>query len=158
MPSDPPSEQPLDSDEPRDLTNFKSDSAIPASINNFVGTPQEIWELVSFAKGASCRDGADMIDQTLPLKHWMVHEVQVRKSDTVTAKAIRTVLMDATGAAYGFVSNGVYDSLRDMVQSLGPGPYDPAINITVRQRERAGGRRVYTIEPAPRRTEERKVG
>lgn len=153
MSTEPNPEQPMDADEPRDLVNFKDPDRAPAAIHNFVGTPQEIWERLSFSKGASCRDGSEMIDQTFPLSYWMVHEVHPKRDNGETVKAIRTVLMDQRGTAYGFTSNGVYDSLRDLVQSMGPGPYDPPVNITVRQRERPGGRRVYTIEPAPKRSE-----
>ncbi len=147
-------EEGVDLDEPRDLSGFNTRDNKPASIHNFQGDAMAVWELVSFAKGASCRDGSSLIDQTLPLKWWMVHEVVVNNPDKGPVKAVRTVLMDPSMNAYGFVSNGIYDSLRDLIEAAGPGPYDPAVNVAIRQRQKQSGRKVYTLEPAPRRQEE----
>lgn len=143
----------MDVDDERQLVPFNDPSKAPATIHNFTGTDQEKWEKVSFSRSVSCRKGSELINATFPLSYWLCHEAWVNKENGHKQKVVRTVLMDATGTCYGFTSNGVYDSLRDLVQALGPGPYEPPINITVRSKD-VGQRRVYTIEPAPRRTEE----
>lgn len=143
----------MDVEDGRILVPFDDPKLAPATIHNFQGSAQEVWEKVSFARSVSCRPGNELINNVFPLSYWLCHEAYVNK-ETGRQQCVRTVLMDATGTCYGFMSNGVYDSLRDLVQALGPGPYDPPINITVRSKDKEGGRRVYTIEPAPRRSEE----
>lgn len=141
-----------------ELIPFDSAGAPPASLHNFDGDDMARWRMKAFATGAGCKDGADLIGQTFPLKYWFVHKVTVNNPERGPVEAVRTVLIDATGTAYGFVSGGIYKSLRDMVQELGPGPYDPGLLITVTERKSQNNRRVYTIEPAPDRIADKPTG
>jgi len=133
-----------------ELDKFDSSSA---AIHNFDGDALHNWRLASFATSGSCREGNTIIGQNFALKYWFCHGVEVTKEDGSRVKAIRTVLMDATGDAYGFVSEGVYESLRLLVQHLGESPDIWPVNIVVRGVERKGGKRFYNIEPAPERYE-----
>ncbi len=153
MAEQPTPEQPeqFDTDEPRGLSEFRSENGQGAAIHNFVGDPYEVWQKVSYATGAGCKPGHELVDQTFPLSYWFIHEVSINNPEKGPQRCVRTVLLDPSGNAYGFVSNGVYDSLRLMVASIGEGPYDPPIPITIRSRDKASGRRIYTLEPAPRR-------
>ena len=136
-----------------ELANFESS---PSSIHNFDGDALQNWRLTAFATGGSCRDGYTIIGQNFALKYWFCHGVEFIKEDGSKVKAIRTVLMDATGDAYGFVSEGVYESLRLLVQHLGESPKLWPVNIVVTSVDRKGGHRFYNIEPAPERYEEKR--
>lgn len=145
-------QQPQWSDD-RELIPFDRPDSQPAAISNFSGDAEEQWRMTAAAMGPSCGEGQDILDQTFPLRYWLCHEVFVNNPERGPTKCVRTVLIDPQGNAYGFVSGGVYDSLRYLVQCLGPGPYDPALLIVVKSRTK-GNRRFYMIEPAPRRSEE----
>lgn len=140
-------------DEPRELTPFGGDSDKRAAIHNFDGDAQGVWRMTAAATGPSCGDGESILNAPFPLKYYLCHEAVVNNPDKGPVRVVRTVLIDPTGNAFGFTSSGVYDSLRMLVDALGPGPYDPAVMIQVSSRQGKAGRKFYAIEPAPVRTD-----
>lgn len=139
--------------ESRELINFKDSSRPPAITNLQSDDPMELWRMTAAATGPSCKEGLEILNQTFPLVYWFCHEATVNNPDRGPIKTVRTVLIDGSGNAYGFVSAGVYDSLRMLVGLVGPGPYDPPMMIQVSSRDKKGGRRFYAIEPAPSRAD-----
>lgn len=138
--------------EERELTPFTADTSRPSMLTNFTGEPEDMWRMTAAAMGPSCGDGEKILDQTFALRYWLCHEVVINNPEKGPQRCVRTVLIDASGDAYGFVSAGVYDSLKYLVQCVGPGPYDPPLLIVVKSRSK-GSRRFYMIEPAPKRVE-----
>ena len=120
----------------------------PACVHNFSGDAIEQWRLTCFATGVECKPGAEIVDQVFGLKYWFVHEIELANDRGQMNKALRTVLIDASGNAYGFVSSGIYKALQLMVSHLGREAFDPPLPIIVRSRKNAGGRKYYSIEPA----------
>lgn len=120
----------------------------PACVHNFSGDAIEQWRLTCFATGVECKPGAEIVDQVFGLKYWFVHEIELSNDRGQLNKALRTVLIDASGNAYGFVSSGIYKALQLMVSHLGRESFDPPLPIIVRSRKNAGGRKYYSIEPA----------
>lgn len=147
------------SDQPQELidvpgsrVDLREFSGVPAAIHNFVGSPTEQWAMTAYATGPSCKEGRDQIGKTIAVKHWYLHEVDVRRDDGSSVHCVRTVLIDPEGTCFGFVSDGIYQSLRLMVQHLGNGPYDPPILVAIRQQGLRGGRSMLSFEPVPQRT------
>lgn len=120
----------------------------PACAHNFSGDPVEQWRLTCFATGVDCKKGAEIVDQVFGLKNWFIHEIELPNDRGEYTKAIRTVLIDGAGNAYGFVSQGIYKALELMVSHLGKEPFDPPLPIVVKSRSHGGGRKYYSIEPA----------
>ena len=120
----------------------------PECLHNFQGDEHEQWKLSCFATGNSCNPGQDIVDQVFGLKYWYVHLVTLKNNQDEHVTQPRTVLIDGANNAYGFVSQGVYKSLRNMVAHLGNKPFDPPIPIVVRNQSQNGGRKFFSIEPA----------
>lgn len=123
----------------------------PAAIHNFQGDPMEIWKLTAFATGPSCGEGKKIIGQSFALTHWFAHEVELIQDDGEIIRAPRTVLFDESGNAWGFVSEMLFNSLRLMVQSIGPGPWENPPRVMIREGSGKGARTFYFLEPAPDR-------
>lgn len=132
-------------------------TATPPALHNFEGDPETIWRLTVYATGAACKDGMDIVNQSFGLVYWFCHEATIDTDDKGTIQAVRTVIMDKTGNAFGFVSEGIYNSLRLLVAAMGPGPYDPPLMVKIVQQQTRKGHRLYSIEPAPKRHPESKA-
>lgn len=154
-----PEEKPEEEVTPRDagdeLSNFDTH---PAGLHNFGDDPMTNWRLTAIATGGTCEDGKKILGQTFALKYWFIHAVLVTRKDKTRAEAVRTVLMDESGNAFGFVSDGVYQSLRLLVQQLKDHPDLWPVNITVAETQTRSGQRYYSIVPAPERYEEPEKG
>ena len=120
----------------------------PECLHNFTGDQHEQWRMASFATGTDCKPGADIVDQVFSLKYWFVHMIDLTNQQGEMVRVPRTVLIDGADNAYGFVSEGVYKSLRTMVSYLGKEPFDPTIPIVVKSQQNSGGRKFYNIQPA----------
>ena len=120
----------------------------PDCLHNFEGGAHEQWRLSCFATGAQCKPGQEIIAQVFGLKFWYVHMVTLQNGRDKPITVPRTVLIDGADNAYGFVSKGVYDSLRKMVSHFGKEPFDPPIPIVVKNQSSTGGRKFFAIEPA----------
>jgi hypothetical protein len=138
----------------QDLTTFRSKLS---AIHNFDVGPLEAWKLTAFAAGPGCRPGKEILGQTFPLRYWFLHQVGIQQEDGEIVQVIRTVLFDPSGNAYSFSSEGVYASLKLLIQSMGDGPYDPPLSIVVREKSVRSGRAFYWIEPAPERLVKREM-
>lgn len=136
------------------LADFKGK---PVCIHNFVGDAQKTWAFTAYATGPSCYRGETIVGKPIDLVYWYLHEVTVTREDGSTMRAVRTVLVDDKGHFFGFVSDGVYQSLRLMIAAIGSGPYDPPQRVMVTQGKGKGSRRFYGLEPAPAETKKGKV-
>lgn len=145
MKSEPTTGELIIPDESGPLAEFAHEAP---TIDNFKGDPLQQWQLAAACAGASCRDGRELLGQSFPLTYWQVSSVEIMRDDGELIPAKRVVLLDSQGNAYGFTSDGVYGTLRLLVHKLGPGPYDPPILITVRERQTRSKRTVFLIEPA----------
>jgi hypothetical protein len=128
----------------RNLVELESQ---PSVVHNFDGDKMRVWSLLSYATGPSCHRGEECLNKPLALRNWLVHLVHIAKEDGTVVQCLRTVLVDNKGECYGFVSDGVFTSLRMLISTLGKGPYDPPIGVIVRQQSVSGGKRFYVIEP-----------
>ncbi len=134
---------------PRDLREVENASNV---LTNFHGDGDESWAFVSRCKGVECGKGESLINTPFELKYWLLHHARVRNKQThEVSTLIRTVLVSADGHAFAFVAESIIDSLRDLIQFKGRGPYDPPLPIVIKSGTSGGGNRFYTIEPMPRR-------
>lgn len=122
------------------------------ALDNFVGDNMEKWSLASKARSPACHDGKDMLGLVVPLKHWMQHVVQFNDPNLGPVEVVRTVLISASGDFYQFTSDGVFDSLRLLLQYMGQGPWENPIPVTLCMMEK-NNRTFYYLEQPPRAIE-----
>lgn len=115
--------------------------------HNFTGDRMTVWRLKALAQSGADKGGS-VAGEVVPVKWWYVQQVQIFDDATrESIDAFRCVLMRPDTTSIAFVSTGVLRSLQSMVEAIGPGPYDPAINVVIKQDETRRGRRVYSIVP-----------
>lgn len=118
--------------------------------HNFVGTPMEVWRLTALATGPDVVSGDDRLGKVIELTHF--HCQQVRVAGPTPGEyddALRVVLIDKDGTAYGFTSTGVARDLARIISTFGMGPYtvDP-VKCRIASFQTNNKRRAFTIQPA----------
>lgn len=74
--------------------------------------------------------GVDSLGVTIPMVRWCVHKVQMRGN--VPGEILdrnRLVIESADGDLFSSLSSYCIDGLSLIVESIGPGPYDPPIEV-----------------------------
>lgn len=116
--------------------------------HNFPGSGRELWRLKALAQTTD-EGAADIVGQVVAIKYWYLQEIQVLDLQTGEYRnTIRTVLVRPDMTAVAFASIGVLRAMASLVQACGPGPYDPPLEVRIKQIETRAGRRMYTIMPA----------
>jgi hypothetical protein len=83
----------------------------------------------------------------MQLRHFYCHQVEMTNSQSgEMVNTIRTVLIDADGTPYQFVSQGIATGLDVIRQNFGDGPWVPPIKITVEATKAPKGK-VLNIVP-----------
>jgi len=119
----------------------------PPFLANFSGDRNEKLQLLMKCKNDALK-GADHLNKTINLKHWMVHEVEVMEKDSGELNTCyRVVLVDADGTAYAFVSGVLAKSIRDIFQTHGTNVLEPPISVQVKQKSLRGAHRCYVLAP-----------
>ena len=135
-------------DETLEMTDLFGASAVPiAAVNNFDGTPINRWDLELLSTGADCLKGSEMIGEKIRIKYYYLHRVELADQHTgEIISTIRTVLISPDRIAVAFISEGIAKSLYSTITHLGKGPYDPPLEVSVRQISTGSGRRYYLLE------------
>jgi hypothetical protein len=119
-----------------------------ASVSNFQGSPMERWKMA--AKGQNESQPGNELDSAavIALKYWYMHRVQMMKADGEVTNPIRTVLFDANGQIWHFVSDGIARALAQLLQFVGNGELNPPVNIKVVKIKTANKRETMSLIPA----------
>ena len=122
----------------------------PVPQHNFTDVdPMLQWELASTCTSPDCPDSdAALKKGKFELKYWYVHKVPVKdkeSGDEVLTQ--RVVLIDSGNNCYGFVSNGIYDSLVQFISIMGVEAMDKPPMIEVKQSKMASGHKMLSFEP-----------
>lgn len=126
-----------------------SNSGIPMSCaSNFDGTNDNQLRLASIATGGGSEPGQQWINKEFTFHYWFIHTVEIQddKSGEVTV-APRTVLISNDGDAISFVSFGVAQSLRVILQYKGIDKLANGVTVAVKARGTRKGYRVLYLEP-----------
>jgi len=118
------------------------------AFHNFVGDELQVWQQVSKATGPDTIPADKVLGEKIRLVHFYCHQVMIAgPSAGEYVDAIRVVLIDADKQGYSFASNGVASDLARIIGAFGMGPYNPPIEICVKQFRTRMGRNAYSIQP-----------
>lgn len=125
---------------------FGADTDI--AISNFDGDEMNRWRLTAVACGPGVFGYDDQPKNGIEVKYWYAHKVElVNPSDGEINNAIRVVLIQPDDVAFAFVSNGVAQDLRRIVQAFGAKVFNPPIRVSVQAVKTRGGYKTYKIVP-----------
>lgn len=118
-------------------------------LHNFQGNDIEIWKQTSVATGPDVKGIDDFPAEGIDMVHFYVHPVELDgPTEGEVVEAIRSVLIDKDGNAYGFVSNFLARDLAKMIAVFGLEPWNPPVRIKVRKNKAKQKGHFYTIVPA----------
>lgn len=117
-----------------------------ASIDNFDGTDLEKFQRRMICM-SDAEKGGDHLNETLLVKYWLVHEVEIAGEDGEVTPCFRVVLVTPEGKAYGFVSEVLARGVREIYQEYGRAVLDPPLAVQVKQKATGKGRRCYVLVP-----------
>ena len=130
------------------IAAFLANEASPP-IHNFSGDAMAVWRLTAKATGLTLKSDDIVAGAAIGIKYFYMHYVEMvaREGDKINS-VVRTALIDADGTAYSFVSTGVAQGIMQLVQSLGSGPYDPAVRVQLQEIRTRHGHRTLLLVPA----------
>lgn len=118
------------------------------SISNFDGDPQKKWRLIAICSGSAVMKADDLKGQAFPVKYWYAHKVKIfQPQGGEYLDATRVVLLSPDYQAVGFTSEGITQSLAQMIMAFGLKPFDPPVNIRVDEITTRMGRKTYALAP-----------
>lgn len=119
-----------------------------AIFHNFDGGKMDQYRLTALATGGVCKPYEEMPPEGIDLRYWFCHRVEMVAKTGEIITPIRTALIDKSGDAYSFVSDGVARELDALRQIFGDGPYtDPMVIKVSKIKTRSGGY-TYVMGPA----------
>lgn len=129
------------------IASFLSDES-SAPVHNFDGDKMAVWHLTAHACGPAIRSDEMAEGTVISIRYFYLHYIEMvdRKTGEVVRQP-RTALIAPDMQVYGFVSVGVAQSVMQTVDSLGPGPYDPPIEVTVKTLTTRSGYRTKMLVP-----------
>jgi len=88
----------------------------------------------------SDNDGSisEMINQPLEVVDFLIYPVQIVTNEHEIVDAYRSVLVTASGETYGAVANGIFQSLQNIVGTIGMAPWKGVKMIPVERKTRRG--------------------
>ena len=115
--------------------------------HNFDGDAQQQWRLSALCTNGQSMNFDDLADGEFAIRYWYVHNYELDKPETnSTVTVARVVFLSPDFRSVQFSSAGILDGLRQLVEFMGEGPYDPPLLSKVRSIKTKGGS-TYSIEP-----------
>lgn len=128
---------------------FASRGKVLKTAHNFTGSPREIWSKISKASGSELLGGGKAIDCLIKLKHYYMHEADLRPDEKGEIKrVVRTVLFDENGTGYAFVSDGIFQDVAILVQTFGNAPFEPPLKVMVKEIKTGGKGKILRLVSA----------
>lgn len=119
-----------------------------AIVHNFDGDKVAQYRLTALATGGACVS-FDEMPNPFDLKYWFCHRVDMvaQKSGEIITP-IRTVLIDKSGKAVSFVSDGIAKELDTLRSIFGDGPYTEPMQVRLQRIKTRAGTFTYSMGPA----------
>lgn len=118
-------------------------------VSNYDPASAAEQDLPFLAVGPATYRAEDLRGRAFPIKWWVAHVVQVANQETGDyTSVVRVVFISADKQTLSFVSQGILQSLSLLIQTRGPGPYEPPLRVMLNESRSARKRRFYTLTPA----------
>ena len=89
----------------------------------------------------------DRLGEVIEVEHIMAHSIVFKGDDGRAQQAIRTILITPDGTRYACVSDGVVQSLRNIIGTIGAPPFDPPLKVAPKLVKTRQGYRTLKLEP-----------
>lgn len=133
--------------EPSVFDRFNEFFGSGISASNFDGTKFEQLKLAAITTGGKATPGAEYIGKEFTFRYWFIQHVQIENPKTgEITDCPRVVLIGDGGEAIQFVSMGVYQTLRTILQYLGTGSLGEGVTVIPRSKKARVGN-VLFLEP-----------
>lgn len=117
--------------------------------NNFDGDDMARWKLSALATDGEAVRKEDCIGKIIDVKYIYIHVIQLADAKTgEVTDSPRTVLIDADGKAYAFVSSGIAMAAARMFMTFGRKPFVPAVKMQVKEITTRSRFKMLTMVPA----------
>src|SRR5271165_132835 len=148
-----------------------STALVPTTIPNGAGLPVSVADVMSGSAAISwaswpIRSMADRLAvynakarEAAPVDNWIgkpfrlsgvvAHYCMVESDEGEVQQCVRCILIQSDGSTVAAVSGGIVDSVRELVETMGEGPWPDGIPVTIRQVQTRRKRRTYKIEVDP---------
>lgn len=119
------------------------------SLHSFGGDKANVWKMMAKGQNGSSPGKELSPDATIALQHYYMHRVTLvnAKTGEITTP-IRTVLYDANGDMWHFVSDGIANAVAQMIQAFGTGEFNPPVNVKVKKITTRSGMSTMSLIPA----------
>lgn len=117
-----------------------------AIVDNFDGDDQQRFRLRMLAMN-DAEPVADHLNEKIPVRYWMCHEVQIADEQGEVEDCVRTVLITPDGKAFACVSFVVAKAVREICRTYGQDPLDPPLPVKISQKSK-GAKRMYILKVA----------
>lgn len=125
---------------------IRGDERSPQRVCTPIANPVDKLRFLSRCNSSEVTRGVDVTDMTIPMVKWCVHKVQMRGN--VPGEILdrnRLVIESFTGELYSTLSSYCLDGLSLIVESIGPGPYDPPIEVHFEKTKTRHGQEVLLL-------------
>jgi hypothetical protein len=123
------------------------DSPLSKIAHNFVGDALTVARLLNHAKSGQSKPLAEMPVEGIRLAHWLIHAVDIVSPESGEVNTCpRIVLFDEAGNGYHGVSQGVYDSLIEILQHLGLGKLPEKLRVKCVVKRTGRGRTLHSLQ------------
>jgi len=148
-----------------------STALVPTVMTNGAGLPVSVADVMSGSAAISwaswpIKTMADRLAvynakarEAAPVDNWIgkpfrlsgvvAHYCMVESDEGEVQQCVRCILIQSDGSTVAAVSGGIVDSVRELVATMGEGPWPDGIPVTIRQVQTRRKRRTYKIEVDP---------
>ncbi|KKN24607.1 hypothetical protein LCGC14_0893300 [marine sediment metagenome] len=117
-------------------------------LHNFGGTPEHQFRMIALATGPNVKKYTDTVGKVINVQYFYCHQVRLDgKTPGEFVDALRCVLIDSDGTAYGFVSEMLAKDLARMIRFFGVRPWVPPIAVSVTMSPGKGSHTFYNLVP-----------
>jgi hypothetical protein len=132
----------------RKIEEILAEQGGEAIVHNFDGDKMAQYRLTALATGGACKPFEAIPETGIDLRYWFCHRVEMVAKTGEIITPIRTALVDKSGAAYSFVSDGIARELDTLRSLFGEGPYTDPMPIKVGKIKTRSGGYTYVMGPA----------
>ena len=112
---------------------------------NIEGDGIELARKLTAVQGEPTYHDESAVGRRFPVKYWYLHRAEAVSEDGEVTAFPRLVLLAPSMESLAVSSRGVLRGLEMLIRACGVGPYDPPIEVEIREGRTAKKRRIYNL-------------